>query len=249
MEKKLLLAKNILQQADLLDTIKKLESKLNEDGEGSEAEEWKTELKDLSEELAGVELSEIKICADLNKSSQSSDFKIIEPKFQASTSDIFSRQEGNTTSIIRTEQPNNHDDRLHHDRPISRNFFRSVPKPDKFQKGQNFSRFVRRFVQYITLSNMEGENLDLLFLSFIDHDETFEKLSRVELSESEKRNLDSLVERFEREIYPKIASQTLKSELQNLCQNSQESAEEFAFRISEIADKAYDNMAVRNESA
>ena len=68
METKLLLAKNIMKQAEILDTIKNLESKLSENEEASEAEGWKTELQELSEELTGVELSEIKICAELNKS-------------------------------------------------------------------------------------------------------------------------------------------------------------------------------------
>ena len=243
MEKKLLLAKNIMKQAEILDAIKNLESKLREDAEGSESEDWKTELQGLSEELVGVELSETKICAELNAPKSNG------PKFPPSTNSIFSREEENNTFEHKPEHPNSQEIFLHPHRPISHHFIKSIPKPDRFQKGQNFSRFVRRFVQYITLSNMEGENLDLLFLSFIDHDETYEKLSRIELSELEKSNLKSLVERFEKEIYPNIASQTLKSELQNLCQKSNESAEEFAFRISEIADKAYDNLAIRNEGA
>ena len=132
---------------------------------------------------------------------------------------------------------------------VSQHFFKSIPKPDKYQKGQNFSRFIKRFVSYATLSNMKEENLDLLFLSFIDHDETYEKLARIELSPHQKRDIASLMEKFEDAIYPTSSAQTLKSELQNLTQKSDESAEEFAFRISDISDKAYSNLAVRNESA
>ena len=258
MEKKLLLANNILKQAELTGIIENLRSKLDssEHEERDTVDEWKAELEKMSDELSGLELTEIKICAELNKSLQNIGLKMNAPQFAPSTNDLFSRPEDNITSDYKFEHPNSHDNHLHPQllsgvahRPISQHFIKSIPKPDRFQKGQNFSRFVRRFVQYITLSKMEGENLDLLFLSFIDHDETFEKLSRVELSELEKSDIKSLVERFEKEIYPNIASQTLKSELQNLCQKSDESAEEFAFRISEIADKAYDNLAIRNESA
>ena len=238
-----------MKQAELLETIKELEEKLVEDGEGSEAGGWKTELENLAEELAVIELSEIQICAELNKLPLHSGPKITDHQFPATTHNIFSKSEDNTTFNYKSEHPNSQENFLHSHRPLNQHFIKSIPKPDRFQKGQNFSRFVRRFVQYITLSKMEGENLDLLFLSFIDHDETYEKLSRIELSELEKCNLKSLVERFEKELYPNIASQTLKSELQNLCQKSDESAEEFAFRISEIADKAYDNLAIRNESA
>jgi hypothetical protein len=128
-------------------------------------------------------------------------------------------------------------------------FLKSIPKPDKFQKGQNFSRFVKRFLSYATLSKMKEDNLDLLFLSFIDHDETYEKLARIQLGDNEKRDISLLMEQYENAIYPTSSAQTLKSELQNVTQRSEESAEEFAFRISDISDKAYSNLAVRNESA
>ena len=152
MEKKLLLAKNIMRQAEILDTIKILESKLSEDKEASEAEGWKTELQDLSEELAGIELTEVKICSELNGPKSNG------PKFPPSTNGIFSRPEENNTFVQKPEHPNSEENFLHPRRPISHNFIISIPKPDRFQKGQNFSRFVRRFVQYITLSKLEGEN-------------------------------------------------------------------------------------------
>ena len=130
------------------------------------------------------------------------------------------------------------------------NVLKSIPRPERFRDGKNFGRFLRRFTQYVKLGNMDnGENLNLLLLSYIDHDETYEKLARVKLSDEETGDIDLLAKRFEQEIYPSIASQTLKSELQILAQKNDETAESFAFRINEIAQKAYKNREIRDESA
>ena len=40
----------------------------------------------------------------------------------------------------------------------------SAPKPQKYKKDDNFSRFVKRFKQYVLLRNISDLNMNLLFL-------------------------------------------------------------------------------------
>ena len=123
-----------------------------------------------------------------------------------------------------------------------------VPKPANFFHTNNFSRFCERFKQYVALGRLEGQNLHYLFLSMLD-DITYAKLERVDLREREKRDPEMFCRRYERVIYPPGESKALRSELAMIKQGANESVEKFAFRISEIAAKAYDTAAMRNEAS
>ena len=141
--------------------------------------------------------------------------------------------------------------------PVNRPFLRAhldqratvkVPKPANFVHTNNFSRFCERFKQYVALGRLEGQNLHYLFLSMLD-DITYAKLERVHLRDREKRDPDLFCRRYERVIYPPGESKALRSELAMIKQGANESIEKFAFRISEIAAKAYNTAAMRNEAS
>ena len=69
------------------------------------------------------------------------------------------------------------------------------------------------------------------------------------MTDAEKSDVDLFTAKYESEMDPKFAAQTLKSELQNLKQRQDERAEDFAFKITELADKAYGNREIKNECA
>lgn len=123
-----------------------------------------------------------------------------------------------------------------------------IPKPANFVHTGNFNRFCERFKQYVQLSRIQGENLHYLFLSMID-DVTYAKISRTPLSEIEKTNPDLFCRRFERIIYPPGESKSVRSELAMIKQGSNETIDEFAFRISEMSSRAYSDEHIKREAA
>ena len=62
-----------------------------------------------------------------------------------------------------------------------------LPKPEKFVRGQNFAKFCTKFMDYVTLSNISGDNLHILFLNLVD-EFTAEKLRKF-LYQQNKREL------------------------------------------------------------
>ncbi len=120
----------------------------------------------------------------------------------------------------------------------------------KFEKGDNFTRFAKRFKEHISLCGLQVSNLNLYFLSFINCEATWEKLSNLELSPIEKSDIDCLIKRFSDEMFPPTEARAMRTELLALKQKSSETIEEFCFRINEIASKAaYDNSQMKDESS
>ena len=124
-----------------------------------------------------------------------------------------------------------------------------IPKPANYVNNKNFSRFCDRFRQYIALSNIRGDNLHYVLLGMVD-DITYAKLEKVELEDREKRDPVLFCRRYERVIYPPGESKALRSELAMIKQGADETIETFAFRISEIAAKAYTlDIPMRHEAS
>ena len=122
-------------------------------------------------------------------------------------------------------------------------------RPSKYQKGENFSRFARRFKEHVSLYTDKPTNLDLYMLSFIECERTWEKLSKLKLSVSEKTDIDKLIKRFSEEIFPQTDARAMRTELLALRQNNSETIEDFCFRISECASRAaYKTQQMREES-
>ena len=123
-------------------------------------------------------------------------------------------------------------------------------KPSKFLKGQNFTRFARRFAEHVELCGLEDAKLHLYLLSFVDCDSTYEKLSRVKLSRKESSNIRSIIKRYTEEIYPPSELQTIRAELLSIKQQHRESMTEFLFRIDEVASKAaFESESVKSALA
>ena len=127
-------------------------------------------------------------------------------------------------------------------------FRTSVPKPGNYVHTGNFARFCQRFRQYISLGHMRGNNLHYLLLGMVD-EITYAKLEKVILTPEEMTNPELFCARYEQVIYPPGESKALRSELAMIKQSCNESIEDFGFKISEMATKAYINQAMRDEAS
>ena len=125
----------------------------------------------------------------------------------------------------------------------------SVPKPDKYKTGENFSRFCRRFQQWVTLSQLVSTELYLYFVNMLDS-QTYERLIDVELTGDEKADASKFCKKYEKTIYPPGEARAVKSQMLTLLQSSGENIADFAFRTSELSHRAYpgvENNALRKE--
>ena len=123
-------------------------------------------------------------------------------------------------------------------------------RPPKFVKGDNFTRFTKRFKEHVQLCGLEDPNLHLFMLSFIECENTYEKLSSLKLSPQQKADIDLLVQVYVEEIFPPSEARAMRTELLALRQKSTESVEDFCFRIDETASKAaYETDNMRDESS
>ena len=121
-----------------------------------------------------------------------------------------------------------------------------VSKLSKFSKGENFSRYCDRFLEYIKISQVRDRNLYLYFLQNMD-DETYTILKTAKLTPEEKANGMLFVEIYKRIIYgsEKIS---LRNEVIDCKQNFDEGVRDYAFRILEKADIAFDDPNTRDEN-
>ena len=123
----------------------------------------------------------------------------------------------------------------------------TVPKPDKYVAGENFSRFVERFKQWITLGNMEDDNLYLLFLSFLD-EKTYDKLKGVKLDADGKKDERVFCQEYLKVIYGQEDVRNLRSTLMTMGQREDESIDDYCQRLSELGLMAYENEEVREQN-
>ena len=124
-----------------------------------------------------------------------------------------------------------------------------LPKPEKFKRGQNFSKFCEKFMDYITLSKIHDDNLYILFLNMVD-DFTLDKLRKVPLSKDQRKDARKFIDLYEKKINPSHEGRTFRSKLADLKQKSGESIEDFAYRITDTASRAYSDFedALREEA-
>ena len=80
------------------------------------------------------------------------------------------------TEIKKDEKPNEEKSRT----GVKSTTSFKLPQLDKFKRGDNFSKFCEKFLEYVTLGNMGGDNLPLVFLQLVD-DFTKEKLKKIAL--------------------------------------------------------------------
>jgi hypothetical protein len=113
-----------------------------------------------------------------------------------------------------------------------------VPKPEKYERGKNFQKFCTKFTDYVTLSSITDDNLYILFLSLVD-EFTNDKLRKVSLSPEQKKDATEFTKEFIKKMTPSHEGRTFRSKLADLRQESSENVEDFAFRISDTASRAF----------
>ena len=124
------------------------------------------------------------------------------------------------------------------DRSSSLSFNFKLPSPTRFQRDQNFTKFCEKFLDYITLSRTQDDNLNILFLNLLD-DFTQEKLRKVVLTPDQRKDARKFIEVYERKMSPSHGGRTFRTKLAELRQGADEKAEDFAFRIADTASRAY----------
>lgn len=125
-----------------------------------------------------------------------------------------------------------------------------LPQLEKFKRGENFSKYCEKFLEYVTLGNISGENLPLIFLQLVD-DFTRERLKKITLSTGQRRDAKQFIEEYIKKMCPPHEGSTFKARLADMIQKpSGETVEEYAYRISDTASRAYtDSEAALKEEA
>ncbi len=121
-----------------------------------------------------------------------------------------------------------------------------VTKLRKYSKGENFSRFCQRFIEYVYITRMKDEHLYLFLLQHVC-DETYSILKSVELTDEEKRNENLFCAKYKEAIYGE-QSIPLKSEVMDCKQQSDEDVSDFAYRLREKANIAFSDQELRDET-
>ena len=125
-----------------------------------------------------------------------------------------------------------------------------LPQLDKFKRGENFSKFCDKFLEYVTLGSVQGDNLPLIFLQMVD-DFTREKLKKISLTPGQSRDAKEFMNEYMKKMCPPHEGSTFRALLADIKQKSSgESVEDFAFRISETASRAFsDSQDLLREDA
>ena len=123
----------------------------------------------------------------------------------------------------------------------------NVPRPSQYETGQNFSRFVERFIQYLELTNLTDDNIYLLFLSLLDS-KTYDKLVGVELDADGKRDPKIFTELYKEIIYGREDIRNLRASLMTIRQKGDETMDDYGERLVELAAIAYKDDGVRSEN-
>ena len=110
-------------------------------------------------------------------------------------------------------------------------------KLQKYEKGQNFSRFCEKFNNFVTLTQMNTENQYAFFMQNVD-DQTYSILKSVRVSDEQKADKALFCALFKRAIYGE-ESLSLKNEVRDCKQKSSESIADYVYRLREKASIAY----------
>ena len=121
-----------------------------------------------------------------------------------------------------------------------------VTKLSKYSKGENFSRYCDRFLEYIRITRMRDRNLYLYFLQKMD-DETYTILKTAKLNTEQKANGKLFVPIYKELIYGSEKS-SLRNEVIDCKQNFGESVRDYAYRILEKANIAFEDSKVREDN-
>ena len=122
-----------------------------------------------------------------------------------------------------------------------------IAKFRKFERGDHFAIFCDRFIEYICLSKINDTNLYLLFLQYINDDQTYSILKSVELTSMERGDAKIFCEKYKQAFYGG-ESLLLKNELLSCNQRTGESIDDYIYRLRKKANVAYKNPDYADES-
>ena len=100
--------------------------------------------------------------------------------------------------------------------------------------GNDFVQFCNRFCDHIELSQISCDDLYLLFLSIVD-DQTYLKLSKIILTPDQKKNAREFCKIYKCSYYPQNMSMLIMADLMAMKHEIDESIQDFAFRIQQLA--------------
>ena len=139
------------------------------------------------------------------------------------------------------QHPNNGLEQLMESLAISKS-----AKLKRYEKGDNFSRFCDRFKEYVQLTGMKPEHQFSYFLQSVD-DQTYAMLKSITVSDTQKLNVDEFCRLFIRAKYGD-ESFTLKNEVRDCKQSSDQNISDYVFKLREKANVAYSNPQEAEEN-
>lgn len=119
-------------------------------------------------------------------------------------------------------------------------------KQPKYQKGDNFARYCQRFEEYVSIFKIKDNNLYMYFLQNVN-DETYSILKTVELSPADKADAKLFCPLYKTAIYGDV-SISLKNEVMECKQRSDEKISDYVYRLREKAAIAYTDAAMFDEN-
>ena len=123
-----------------------------------------------------------------------------------------------------------------------------VGKPSKFVHSQDFNIFCERFLEYFRINNLSHPELYLTFLNNVDS-RTYFKLNEVTLDTVEKQSAEHFIEKYRNYIYPREEKVSFQLQLNNIRQKASDSIDDFSYRISELASRAYTDGVSRERGS
>ncbi len=111
-----------------------------------------------------------------------------------------------------------------------------ILKSRQFRHGDDFSQFCSRFLQYVDLSKIKDENLNLIFLSMLD-DRTYTKLAGIEIENDDAKSAVKFCKIYEHAYYPSDNTANIASDLIAM---SQEIYEKLTILLTELKKNLLD---------
>ena len=123
----------------------------------------------------------------------------------------------------------------------------NLAKLKKFTKGDNFSTFCDRFMEYADSAKMKDSNLYRFILQHVDDDETYSTLRAVELREEDRQDASRFCDLYKKAYYGEEGI-VLKTELMSCTQKENEDIVSYSNRLREKANVAYLDSKISEEN-
>ena len=121
-----------------------------------------------------------------------------------------------------------------------------LSRPDKYKQGQSFADFCEDFKEHIQLSKMKDDNLYIYFLGLLDS-QSKKKLRKVILTAAQQRSASKFIPIYRRKMLPAHEAENLKMDFSDLTQGKDESIEDFASRVEDVASLAFAEESERTK--